>query len=92
MRYRHLTEAEDRGLQITLLMCNCKAVRRPDAAAAAEDGTAVDTLAEDGIAENATAELYNYRKGWTLIRRSNQILTLPWTLWQKYGGFLVVLL
>ena len=39
-----------------------------------EDGTAVDTTAED-----ATAELFNL--GWTL-RRSHQILTLPWTLWR----------
>ena len=59
----------------------------PDAAA--EDGTAVDTTAEDGTAEDATAELSS--KGWTL-RRSHQILTLPWTLRRRYGGFLVVLL
>ena len=50
--------------------------------------TAVDTTAEDGTAEDATAELSS--KGWTL-RRSHQILTLPWTLRRRYGGFLVVL-
>ena len=47
----------------------------PDAAA--EDATAEDTTAEDGTAEDGTAELSNL--GWTL-RRSHQILTLPWTL------------
>ena len=44
----------------------------PDAAA--EDGTAMDT---NTTAEDATAELVTF--GWTL-RRSHQILTLPWTL------------
>ena len=37
----------------------------------------MDTTAEDATAEDATAELFNL--GWTL-RRSHQILTLPWTL------------
>ena len=37
----------------------------------------MDTTAEDGTAEDATADLFNL--GWTL-RRSHQILTLPWTL------------
>ena len=40
---------------------------------------AVDTTAENGTAEDTTAELFNL--GWTL-RRSHQILTLPWTLRQ----------
>ena len=49
----------------------------------------MDTTAEDVTAEDATAELSS--KGWTL-RRSHQILILPWTLRRRCGGFLVVLL
>ena len=41
------------------------------------DTTAEDGTAEDGTAEDGTAELFNL--GWTL-RRSHQILTLPWRL------------
>ena len=41
----------------------------------------MDTTAEGGTAEDATAELFNL--GWTL-RRSHQILTLPRTL-QRVG-------
>ena len=41
------------------------------------DAVAEDATAEDATAEDATAELSHL--GWTL-RRSHQILTLPWTL------------
>ena len=72
----------------SLILSSKLALKRgPDAAA--EDGTAVDTTAEDATAEDATAELS--RKEWTL-RRSHQILTLPWTLRRGYDGFLVVFL